>query len=110
MAITTLTTVKTVLGYADTTKDALISLYIPKVEADYLNIRGVEFATVNDVTAYPDGADITAALMIGYLLKAKHGLQSESIGSYSYSAEGTDKQIGGYPKSIVGTIKRYIGI
>ena len=110
MAITTLSTVKTILGYTDTSKDALISLYIPKVEADYLNIRGTEFATVNDATVYPDGADVTAALMIGYLLKAKHGLQSESIGNYSYSNESTDKQICGYPKSIVGTIKRYIGI
>ena len=57
------------------------------------------------VTAYPAGADYTAALMIEYNLYKRHGFSSERTGDYSYSQE---EIVSGYPKSITGMIRRYV--
>lgn len=108
MAITTTDIVKTRLKIADTTQDALIVQLIPKVEADYLNIRNFAYDLASDgvTITYPIGSDITAAEMIGYLLGKHYGYQTERIGSYSFSME--DATVSGYPKSIVGSITRFV--
>jgi len=108
--ITDLATVKTVLGITDTTQDALIALYIPLVEESYLDIRNIPFKLDTDGTTiiYPDGANVTASLMVGFKLGQKadgRTLSSESIDSYSASWEKID---GKYPKSVTADIKQYI--
>ena len=109
MAIVTKAQVKTFLQFNDNNwfaYDNLIDSLIPIVEADYERIRNREFDDdSSDEIEYPDGADFTAAKMIGYLLNSNNnGMQSESIGKYSYSKE---EMLHGYPKSISGRIKRY---
>ena len=110
MAITTLAEVKTFLGITGSSKDARINLLIPAVEADYLNIRNAAFdEDSNDDIEYPDGANITACQMIGFMLseesKTGNQFQSESIGKWSRS---NSDMFMGYPKAITGKIKRYI--
>lgn len=108
MAIIALIEVKTLLNLTDNSKDALISLLIPEVEADYLRIRGAAFDTDDEgATVYPDSSKLTAARMIGHILTNNYGTSSESIGNYSYSLEETNK---GYPKSITGSIKRVLSV
>lgn len=110
MAITTLSKVKTYLGITDTLSDSKISALIPLVEQDYLDIRNCEWATIEGVSVYPIGSDVTAAEMIQYKLetdKPDADLQSETIGSYSYSRL-TSARYKGYPSDIVASIKKYI--
>lgn len=94
---------------ADTSDDALIALYLSKVETDYLKIRGVAFETDDDDnTVYPDDSDITAAEMVCYLMGYNdfqgRGSVSENLGGESRTF---DKKIFGYPVSIVGSITQY---
>lgn len=106
---------KTVLGITGSTYDARIDFFIPQVEADFLNIRGIAYdIDSNDDIDYPDNAEVVAAFMVGYLLTATQfggaGMsdkQSESIGSYSYSTRASDDYIYGYPKSIISRIERW---
>lgn len=114
MAITTLSTVKAVLGITDTSKDTLINLYIPLVEQQYLDIRNAPWdkdPDDPDTIVYPIGADITASEMIGYKLSTgKTGgkeVASESIDSYSVSFT-TGSTTGGYPRTITSAIKKFI--
>ena len=53
---------------------------------------------------YPDGAEMTAAQMVGYQMQRPNGIQSESLGDYSVSY-GTVQ--GGYPSAITGKIIRF---
>ena len=114
MAIVDLTFVKTYLGIADTTQDSKILLLIPKVEADYLIIRGVPF---KPGPVYPIGSDITASEMIAYKLtkvfnmKEVYGNVTTNIKLDNYSETFSDinsDSILGYPKSIVSNIQRFI--
>lgn len=62
-------------------------------------------------TIYPQGAKLTAAKMIKYLMNSNSmsGLQSESVGSYSWSASSDGTQFG-LPSEIYKSIKRYVNI
>jgi hypothetical protein len=94
-----------------TRDDARIDISIARAEKDYLAIRGTSFELSTDtvpVDVYPDGADSTAAEMVcylcGYGVYQGRGEKSESLGDRSATH---DDKIHGYPRSIVGTIKRY---
>lgn len=113
--------VKLLLGLDDT-YDEKIRLLIPKVQQDYLNIRGARwdynYDSSGNITGikFPAGADVTAAMMIGWQMNQMSldtivPLESERIGSYSYNrggAQGAAGNVGGYPKSITSSIKRYM--
>ena len=90
--------------------DGIILLQLAKVEADYLRIRGVPFEVEDGDPVYPDGSNVTAAEMVCYLTGIGdyegRGKQSEGLAGRSASF---DSKIFGYPASIVGTIKRYVG-
>jgi len=72
-----------------------------------IEMEDVATATGEDVliTAYPAGADYTAALMVEYNIYKRHGFSSERTGDYSYSQE---EIVSGYPKSVTGMIKRFV--
>ena len=93
----------------ESTDDVEIGRYMKRAEQDYRKIRGKEFDIEDDVTIYPDGADLVAAEMILYLMGITEGRgkDSDSLGDRSQSYE---KKIAGYPVSIVGQIDRYVGI
>lgn len=57
---------------------------------------------------YPNGAELVAIKMIGWLIQAQKslGVQSESLGDYSVTFE-KGNGVRGYPESITGDIKRY---
>jgi len=59
-------------------------------------------------TVYPQGAKMTAAKLIQYLMQSNsmNGLQSESVGSYSWSKATTGNPYG-VPDDIFKSIKRY---
>jgi len=111
MAITTLANVKTFLGLTSTTKDALITMFIPMVESDFLRIRNKAFDTDDDDNiVYPNGSELTAIKMIAYLLydSSKSGVagavKSESLSRHSITfAEVIDS----YPAGLVSRIQKY---
>ena len=111
MAITTLANVKTFLGLTSTTKDALITMFIPMVESDFLRIRNKAFDTDDDdAIVYPNGSELTAIKMIAYLLydSSKSGVagavKSESLSRHSITfAEVIDS----YPAGLVSRIQKY---
>ena len=112
--IVDLETVKLFLQITETTKDELIEALIPQVEGEYEKIRGISFdVDSNDEIEYPEGSELIASQMVGYLIQSgsianMSDKKSESIGSYSYTKGGTESDtINGYPKLIVGRIKRY---
>lgn len=116
MAIVTIDFVKQYLNILDTTLDFKIESLIPKVEEDYLTIRNAPYVVVNDVLTYPIGSDVTATEMIAYKLGTSSTyqsvgrlVQSETIDRYriSYGTSMT-QQLGGYPKSITSSIKRFV--
>jgi len=65
-----------------------------------------DYEAVN--TYYPDGAELTAIRMVGYLIETQkaQGIQSESLGDHSITFDKSDFILG-YPKSIVGNIRRH---
>lgn len=92
--------------------DAEIDLMISRAEADYLQLRGVEFAKgEHDEIIYPPAADVTAAEMVCYLTGigryTGRGYGSASLGGRNATY---DRKILGYPVSIVGSITRYQGV
>jgi hypothetical protein len=93
---------------ADTSRDYEINLYITRAENDYLAIRSAPFVLDEyEQKVYPPGADSTAAEMVCYLSGIKfhgRGVKDESLSS---RAATYDDKIFGYPRSIVGAIKRY---
>ena len=102
--------VKLILQIAGDEQDALIDTLIPLVEEDYEEIRNLPFE-VDDYgdILFPKGAELTAALMVGYHLQAARnasGMESESLGDYSYSR---GQMAADYPHTIVGRIRRYVG-
>ncbi len=60
-------------------------------------------------TVYPQGAKMTAAKLIQYLMQSNsmNGLQSESVGSYSWSKGSTGNPYG-VPDDIFKSIKRFV--
>lgn len=115
MAITTVSDVKSILNITVPTYDARIAIFIPQVEEDFLNIRGIDFdVDSNDIIEYPANANVIAAMMIGYQLTSTQfggsGMSdktSESIGSYSYTKHSAMELYKGYPRSIVGRIDQW---
>jgi hypothetical protein len=65
--------------------------------------------TASIMTVYPQGAKMTAAKLIQYLMNPNslNGLQSESVGSYSWSKGSTGNPYG-VPDDIFRSIKRYV--
>ena len=116
--ITNLDTIKSYLGYDDTTYDAKISLLIPGIEDAYLDIRNAPFDTDPDGNIiYPAGAATTVAEMIEYRINVglselrPMGFDTIRLGSYSVSygsGGGAAGLMGGYPKSITSQIKSYV--
>ena len=92
-----------------------IDNYITDIDTTYntIEIDSAATTTAGNVifTVYPQGAKLTAAKMIKYLMGANSfsGLQSESVGSYSWSA-GSDGNPFGVPSDIYKSIKRYVNI
>lgn len=113
MPITTKNNVKLYMGLTDNTNDRLINFLIPKVEEDYERIRNCPFDEDSNDIIYPDGSELVAIQMIAFILSERSrvsGMQSEVIGSYSYTKDNLSHYFEGYPKNIVGKIKRYVSI
>jgi len=94
--------------------DTLIDLLIPAVEEDYLSVRGIPFTEEEDRSlVYPAGSTITAKLMLDWLLSPESGkalgggIQTESIGKYSYALAEIDTA-SGYPKALIGRIASFV--
>ena len=110
--------VKDHLGITVDTFDTKIENYILMTEQDYLKIRNIPFSLDADGnTVYPIGSNVTISEMIGYKLSTNKfasgtpfgvAKQSESIDAYSVSfGDSLAGGVGGYPKGIVSSIKRY---
>jgi len=89
-----------------------IDNYVTEVNdtANTIEIDTAASATESIVfTVYPQGAKMTAAKMIQYLMQSNsmNGLQSESVGSYSWSKATTGNPYG-VPDDIFKSIKRYV--
>jgi len=120
MAIVTSTEVKSYLNIAtgDSSKDKQIDYLIPVVEADYLTIMNIpwpidRYGTYGDTgdSYYPIGSEAVASQMIGFKLAAfdDNGRIVSSERNLSYNVSYVSgKTISGYPKSIVGSIHKYI--
>lgn len=108
--ITDINSVKEYLGIDNETFDVKISRLIPYCEEVYKTIRNAPWDVDSDGNeVYPVGSDITIANMINYLLNSKPGeanISSESINSYSVTY-GDGATFQGFPRSIVGSIKKY---
>jgi hypothetical protein len=84
------------------------------VENNTIELDTAPSATATDIifTVYPKGSKFIAAKLIQYFMQSNsmNGLQSESVGSYSYSRGGS--QGGGnpfgVPDDIYKSIKRYV--
>lgn len=114
MAIITRETYKQLARLTDVSQDAMIDLLIPVVEEDYLGLRGIHFSEAEDGSlVYPAGSTITAKLMLDWLLSSESGkalgggIQTESIGKYSYSLAEIDTA-SGYPKALIGRIASFV--
>lgn len=89
--------------------------YVTDIDGDNntIEVSTNSTATATDVifTVYPQGAKMAASKIISYMLNknAMNGMQSESIGSYSYS-KGSDSNQFGIPLDIVQSIKRYVNV
>lgn len=87
--------------------------YITEIDIDNntVELSGESLNTATSVlfTVYPQGAKMATAKIIGYFLnkQSMNGMQSESIGTYSYT-RGSDMNNFGIPMDIVQSIKRYI--
>jgi hypothetical protein len=88
--------------------------FVEKMEAwsDDYSVLDLSITNSANITAtvakmeiiYPDGAEMTAAQMVGYQMLRPNGVQSESLGDYSVSY-GTIQ--GGYPAAITSKIVRF---
>ena len=92
-----------------------IDNYITDIDTTYntIEIDTAATTTATDVifTVYPQGAKLTAAKMIQYLLNSNSmsGLTGESVGSHSWSASGEGNPFG-VPSDIYKSIKRFIKV
>lgn len=92
-----------------------IDSYITDIDtsANTIELSAASGVNVTDgiFTIYPQGAKLTVAKMIKYLMNSNSmsGLQSESVGSYSWSASSDGTQFG-LPSEIYKSIKRYVNI
>lgn len=105
--ITTLERVRSII-HVDVSDEHILAL-IPLVEQEYERLRNRPFDTDDDgEVVYPQGAELTAALMVGYHLAAlshASGFLSESLGDYSYTRSAVE-----YPPQVIGGIRRYVGV
>lgn len=106
MAVITLEDAKVLLQITGTSKDDLIELLIPRIEAFIRKECNQAFTT------WPDGIDLVAAQMIGFQMSqmagggGSIGLQSESQGEYSYT-RGQGGANGAYPDSIMKALSQW---
>lgn len=81
------------------------------IENNTIELDTAPSATATDIifTVYPKGSKFIAAKLIQYLMQSNsmNGLQSESVGSYSYSKGGGGNPFG-VPDDIYKSIKRYV--
>ena len=88
--------------------EELIERLISEVEAHIEMIQGRRFdEDSSGDPIYPAGYESTAAYMVGWNLKNRHGLDSINIGDYSQKAH---EMVQGYPKDLVYRIKRYMTV
>jgi hypothetical protein len=97
------------LDYINSTN---IDNYVTEIDEIYntIEIDTAASATESIVfTVYPQGAKMTASKLIQYLMQSNsmNGLQSESVGSYSWSKATTGNPYG-VPDDIFKSIKRYV--
>lgn len=114
MAIISREDYKALSKITESSLDTLIDLLIPAVEEDYLSVRGIPFTEEEDRSlVYPAGSTITAKLMLDWLLSPESGkalgggIQTESIGKYSYALAEIDTA-SGYPKALIGRIASFV--
>lgn len=114
MAIISREDYKALSKITESSLDTLIDLLISAVEEDYLCFRGIPFTEAEDRSlVYPAGSTITAKLMLDWLLSPESGkalgcgIQTESIGKYSYSLAEIDT-VSGYPKALIGRIASFV--
>ena len=92
-----------------------IDTYITDIDYDNgtfeLAVASGKTATDAIFTIYPAGSKFTAAKIIQYLMQSNSmtGLQSESVGSYSYS-RGSAGNPYGVPDDIFKSIKRFVNV
>lgn len=99
--------IKEILGITDTTQDAAIDRYIPVLIENYKKIRGAPFVVINGIEQIPPGFAIAIAKMYDYEKKNSEDMDSERIGSYSYTKKAGKKMI--YPERITRLIPQYVG-
>lgn len=99
--------IKEILGITDTTQDTAIDRYIPVLIENYKKIRGAPFVVINGIEQIPPGFAIAIAKMYDYEKKNSEDMDSERIGSYSYTKKAGKKMI--YPERITRLIPQYVG-
>ena len=100
MAVITLTEAKVLLQITGITQDALITALIPIVEDDIREYTNQDFQDAPTTPSWQAWMKLPVSRMIGYNLNknAGNGLQSESIGTYSYTKSA---MTGAYPAEIM---------
>ena len=90
-----------------------IDNYVTDIDSDTLELDTASTTTATDVifTVYPKGSKMVAAKLISYLSQksSMNGLQSESVGSYSWS-KGSDGNPAGIPDDLFKSIDRYLKV
>jgi hypothetical protein len=100
MAVITLTEAKVLLQITGTTQDALITALIPIIEDEIREYTNQNWQDAPDTPSWQAWMKLPVSRMIGYNLNknAGNGLQSESIGTYSYTKAAMS---GAYPTEIM---------
>lgn len=100
MALITLTETKTLLQITDTSKDSLITALIPIIEDEVKAYCRQDFVDAPAVPSWKAWMKLPASKMIAWHLskQSASGMQSESIGTYSYTQMA---QTNGYPEGIL---------
>jgi hypothetical protein len=100
MAVITLTEAKVLLQITSTTQDALITALIPIIEDEIREYTNQNWTDAPDAPSWQAWMKLPVSRMIGYNLNknAGNGLQSESVGTYSYTKAA---MIGAYPAEIM---------
>lgn len=100
MAVITLTEAKVLLQITGTTQDALITALIPIIEDEIREYTSQDWTDAPDTPSWQAWMKLPVSRMIGFNLNknAGNGLQSESIGTYSYTKAAMS---GSYPTEIM---------
>lgn len=82
--------------------------------SDNITLDDDATATEDDaeLTIYPIGSKLVSAKMLAYVLNSSDfsNKKSEKIGDYAYTAFEESDMINGFPRTIVGSIKRYADV